>query len=102
MRERNRFTLLLVAFSIAIFFHLHVVTLSYSGQDRKNNEAQTETKSESVHASVVAVDIAKEQNGYGGSALKGTIQGGFTQTMLPSGFALNLEDALPQPDSCAW
>jgi hypothetical protein len=40
--------------------------------------------------------------GYGGQALKGSVEAGFAPAEMPAGFAEELAEQPPLPDGCAW
>jgi len=51
---------------------------------------------------VVIVRAHMNEGGYGGTALKGTISGGFKVIELESGFAADVEAIPPLPEGCAF
>jgi len=51
---------------------------------------------------VVLVRAHMNPGGYGDTAFKGSVTGGFQEVKLEPGFAANLEKAPPQPSGCAF
>lgn len=51
---------------------------------------------------VVIVRAHMHPGGYGGQALRGTVQEGFEAVALPPDFASDVGDAPPQPEGCAF
>jgi hypothetical protein len=51
---------------------------------------------------VVWVRAHMHPGGYGGTLLRGSVQGGFRQAAPVPGFAAGVESLAPQPDSCAF
>ena len=51
---------------------------------------------------IVIVRAHMHPGGYGGTALRGSVQDGFTETGLEAGFAGELERSEPLPEGCAF
>ena len=51
---------------------------------------------------VVYIRAHMHPGGYGGDVFKGTVQGGFEESSVPSDFALEVETEEPQPGDCAF
>ncbi|MEM6354036.1 MAG: hypothetical protein AAF766_25105 [Cyanobacteria bacterium P01_D01_bin.14] len=43
-----------------------------------------------------------DPDGYGTQAMQGSVEAGFTEVMLPEGFAADLAEAEPQPSGCTF
>lgn len=50
----------------------------------------------------VIVRSHMDPDGYGPQAMRGSVEAGFTEVMLPEGFAANLAEAEPQPTGCTF
>jgi hypothetical protein len=51
---------------------------------------------------VVVVRAHMHPGGYGGTAFKGSVAGGFTEAEIGADFAEGVEQSPPQPDGCAF
>ena len=51
---------------------------------------------------VLIVRAHMHPTGYGGAAMKGSVQAGFEPMVLPSDFAASLEETPPLPEDCAF